>query len=508
VRFSRRDAQFIGALLLLAWAIYRPDVRLPFHYVDFPENIRVLQAGDSFGERFASLMAVYREHGRWSPVVMGWLAAQWSWFEWWTPGWQLLRFVVCFSVAGLGYWMFRRLHLRPVGAFAAALLLVVSPVAVAAWSRPSAAEPVGALFLLLACHLAVGRHRGGRAWDVGFAALLLCLMWTKEMMAFAFALPAYLAIAASPEGKLGPARWDQRTASTLRAMLLGLAVGATPILIVYFTAPADAFAGRYGAAGTSAGELAGSLLAGLLPFAPVSAGSQTPVLAALTALAVLTLVGWSRSLKPGTDRAHPERLLLLALALPVLGAVVYAPWPFYLLVYAFPFAVAGALLVGQAVSSWGTTRGLEGVLAAACLVIAFSFSATQAANEAARTRALQQAVGASVIRVSEYSGVDSVLVGVARDQYDQRGNFGPRFWIYAKALGLTWPRVRDVPCEDAPREPTPGTLVLRLNIMCGVAPSSTESMTFPYYRLAWPDPRPRRDSVHVGLIQMPQGEQP
>ena len=482
-------------LLTLAGLLYRPWVIRPMDYVDFPENVLVMLANDGFVDRFVALTGVYLDHGRWSPVTLASVAAQWTWFEWWTPGWQVARFLVMSASVVLSHALARRLGLTTAGALAGAALLVVSPVAVPAWLRLSTAEPLGVLFLLLACHLALKRRSTFTSW--AFAAALLIVMWTKEVMTAAFVFPVLLVFLVREGGLLGTPRWSPERWKWLAPAAFAFVIGSVPILWSWMNAPSGSFASQYAGRTVSALEIAGATIATWLPFAPVPAEWTLALPIALIAFLTLILAGWYEALRENALRAHRRVLLALAIWVPVAGALIYAPWPFYLLVYALPFMPAGSLLLAQGSSSLTGTR-LGRLAGMASLAVVLSLGLAQAANEASRTHALQQAFAESVHRVGELQGVDSVLVGVALEQFDSRGNFGPRFRTYAKMLGLEWPAVRDLPCNALP---TSGNhvVVLRLNMMCTLPPNSRPSVVARYPRFAWPDPRPRRDSVAVSL---------
>jgi hypothetical protein len=498
------DGVLLLALLAAAWLVYRPEAPHPLDYVDFPDNILTLKAHAGFMDRLRALMIVYGEHGRWSPVVLSLLAAQWSWFEWWTPGWQLVRFVILAGVTGLAYALFRRLGLTRVGAFAGAALLVVSPPAVMGWTRLSTAEPVGILFLLLAAHLALKTPSPATSW--GIAALLLLLMWTKEIMVVAFIFPTLLVVQRGfAHGVAGSKRG---VAAMLGPSLVAFAAGMVPIAWTLLQAPASAFAMRYGSADVAVADVVGPFLSGILPFAPRVEESPVTLLIVVGALAVLLLSGWHRTLLEPSGPRHGGRVLLLAIGPPILGALVYSPWPLYQLVYALPFLTAGALLLGQAVSSLWVSTAPWRALGTACVLTILSYALAQAANDTARTRALQAAVASAVSRVAGVPDVDTVLVAVAPEQFEARGNFGPRFWLYARARGLDWPFVRDLPCDQADRASGTAILVLRVSEMCGGLRSWTDSIVVPHARFAWPDPRPHVNSVRVDILLRPEGRTP
>ena len=487
-------------LLLVAWLLYRPELVRPFDYVDFPENILILKQHDGFVERFRAISSVYAEHGRFSPITLGSIAAQWTCFEWWTPGWQLFRFVMMSSVVVMAYALFRKLHLTAIAAFAATSLLITSPGAVVGWTRLSTAEPLGMVWLLIACHLALRRPT-----MIGaslFALMLLATLWTKEIMAAAFLFPLLLAnqrnvIAIESESPAGanPA-WYAPSA-------VALLLGAVPIIHTWNTAPLQSFAGRYGSSSFNFNDVAGSAMSAWFPFAPIQADSLTALLVVVFAFLLVVVIGWREALALNPSRRRHALLLMMAIVIPVAGALVYAPWPFYLLVYALPFTIAGALLFGQATSSLLGSHPAGRLTGAIGMAIVLTFCLAQAANESGRTHALRQAFATTVTRVANMADVDTALVGIESGQFDSQGNFGPRFRLYAEMMGLQWPPVRDVVCDQLPATPPNGLLVLRLNLMCDPQASPPLPVVTHYARLVWPSPLPRPDSVMVTLTSPP-----
>jgi hypothetical protein len=241
----------------------------------------------------------------------------------------------------------------------------------------------------------------------------------------------------------------------------------------------------------------GSSLMAWLPIIPTP-GDIGPVVLIGVAM-LLIAAGWLTVWRQRERRAHHAVVLVAALGMPVIGAIAYAPWPFYIVIYALPFLSGGALLLGQAVSGLSASGRLDRAIAAFCLVPIATFASLTAANASDRAVALHGAIATSVQRVAEAASIESVLVAVAEDQYDPRGNFGPRFPLYARMIGVEWPPVRDVTCEEARGSARRGILVLTLSEMCpGEMPGDT-MIVFKYSRYDWPDPIPHPDSVTVAL---------
>src|SRR5512145_2741937 len=109
-----------GAAALVAFLLYRPDTAAPFEIVDFSETLPILTEGQGFTDRFQGLVSYYLQHGRAAFGLSAGLAARWSLFEWWTPGWQWARFLVCLAVVVLTWRLLRLLGASRAGAAAGA----------------------------------------------------------------------------------------------------------------------------------------------------------------------------------------------------------------------------------------------------------------------------------------------------------------------------------------------------------------------------------------------------
>jgi hypothetical protein len=110
-------------------------------------------------------------------------------------------------------------------------------------------------------------------------------------------------------------------------------------------------------------------------------------------------------------------------------------------------------------------------------------------------------VATAVSHVAALRDIDTVLVAVAADQFDARGNFGSRFGQYAKALGLEWPEVRDISCDNTSSPVPARQLIVVLSAMCHLPRTDTTAMVLVHNRYGWPDPRVRVDSVSVTFLR-------
>ena len=161
------------AAAVLAFLLYRPDTDAPFEIIDFSETLPFLTDGQNFGERFRGLVGYYLQHGRAAFALSAGLAAKWTLFEWWTPGWQWTRYVVGLTVVVLAWHLFRALGANRFGAAFGATLFIVSETVAPGWLRPSVNEPFGTLLLLAASLLACRYQDTLRPWKLAIAISVL-----------------------------------------------------------------------------------------------------------------------------------------------------------------------------------------------------------------------------------------------------------------------------------------------------------------------------------------------
>jgi hypothetical protein len=439
------------------------------------------------------LTQIQAQAGRWSPVTIALIAAQWTWFGWGAALWHSVRFVVLSLVTALAYAMYRRLGLGVIASLVAASLIIVGPGATMGWTRISTPEPVGMLFLLGGAHLSF------RPWSVrtrwGIAVMLLGTIWSKEILVAAWALPVWIAYFAIRRRSNS---WVRPLISAFIPSAIVAAIGLIPMVRAFLNAPAAAFATHYGSGTFPSIENLGAVVTALLPFAPGGVEPEATNGIPLVALFVLLVAGWVEVFREARGRSLGRELLAIGLCLPVIGAVAYGPWPYYQLVYALPFLLGGALLIGVATTSLIERGGNHRAVALTSGIIVLSYSILQAANDSARTRAVQHAVLETVMHVSDLPIIDTALVAVATDQFDPAGNFGIRFGQYARALRTRWPEVKDIRCDEIPDPVPERQIVIVISAMC--APPQSPVLVVERRRFRWPDPRSRRDSISVSIL--------
>lgn len=505
----------LAVLVAVAWAIYRPESRRPFDFVDFPETLLVLQRSASFFSQVADLTSALLVHARLNLAVYVMIAAKWGVFGWWTPGWQLTRFLTMSLSVLLTFGILRRLRMSTLAALAGASVFVVAPSAVRGWIRLTAAEPAVLLQVLAATWLAAGYaalpdgSRARRRSAVALVLLGVLVVLTKEILAVAFALPLALLLTVRPSGELRAPQLDRRNAPAIVAICVAIVLAMIPSFWAYTQAPATSYGRWFGTARPGVFDWIAMTCAGLLPFLP-GADAVGMALVNLGFWGVV-LLGLPMSRQDPDWRGRTGWLVALAIALPMLGAAVYLPWPNFQLVYALPFVFGQALLVAAAVTLW-TRRGRRSAVAATVLWgLVLTYAVPEAAGEARRVAAVQIATRSVLDAVSAERGVDSVYVVAPQAVLDQRGLFGPRLYQYAQALGQSWAPTIDVSCEagTAAARDRPSIVVVWSDFMCGTPPGPTMTTITEFYpRLEWTHGTRRMDALRYHLMRAPHGRSP
>jgi hypothetical protein len=503
VRQQRAGSLGVVALLLLgivaAFLIYRPDRELPFHHLDFSEFLPILQSTESWWERIWGLIGHYARHGRANVLPYGLLSTKWELFGWWSPGWQWSRFVVMAGIAVLAFRLLRRLGAGTAPAVAGASVYLASPSAAEGWLRLTMGEPV-ATFMLLALCLAVMRARPLRettGWTIAVALLTVGIVLTKEMLVAALVLPLTLLLLTNDEGRLqGPSwlRLRQRPARVIAVVAAGCLV---PLLYIAVAAPEGSYASRYGSAGQPVRQTIMTWFGALLPLDPVYGLPRAVLISAAIAFVVLVVTGWWLLARRAVDRALVVSLLAIALLFPLLGAILYAPWPAYQHFYALPFLFGTAMLVAFAVTGLrlhAPRAGSAAAIAFWCMLVAATAAGAQWKAQSAA--ALQRLNHRLVTLIAADSSITGVLFATARvDSVAWRGPAGT-LRRYADAIGVRWPPARDIPCPAL--EPDVGQIVVYRDGLCP-SPPDIDPVVERFPRLSLRRLTMVPDSIQVGL---------
>jgi hypothetical protein len=237
-----------------------------------------------------------------------------------------------------------------------------------------------------------------------------------------------------------------RSRRLLAAGFGGLLV-ALPVILVALNAPPTAYSRGFGAGAFSAASALFPALATLFPFAPADGEGGVLLLLAVCAFVLLLVAGWGLVLRNGNRTRRAWLLLALGIGLPLSGALAYAAWPTYALMYALPFQVGTAVLVATSITALDrfVPRARPMILVSGALILIMMVTA---AHRYARfidrsltmTRELAVYVGsldpAVPVRFEACPGL----------QTDLWSNYGEIVGRYATSLNLAHPRVVDAQC--------------------------------------------------------------
>jgi hypothetical protein len=305
---------------------------------------------------------------------------------------------------------------------------------------------------------------------------------TKEMLISACALPLLVVWATRRLDPTAPDRGYSRT--VVLAGWAGAAFALVPVVYVFLNAPPNAYAARYAASGILAVDLIGSFWSATIPFAPLTGAIALG--AVLICFLVMTLTGWALLDRFGD--LPTGRLILLALGLPLLGMIAYAPWPFYSIGYALPFLFGGALLVAGAVTgAHYASRGARLLLIPFSLLVA-AYSVSGALAEVRPPQALLSTIRPLLPLVRHEARTDTVLVAANAFQMERPvTSFAYRFSQLASANRVPWPPTRPVSCEEAAQRARSDStvLVVRASGICPSLGNAYRTLTASYRLPDW-----------------------
>lgn len=501
----------LTAVLAGALVVYQPWQGAPFDILDFSEFLPLFHRSDGFLERFLALVDYYAgQHGRLNIISCAALAAKWSLLEDVPALWQLARFAQMSLVTVGAYWLLRRLRIDPGGAVCGAMLFVVADSAMNAWVRLTMSEPLGVLFVLAAAILATRFQNSDRwrllAWAI--AAFLAGALLTKEMLVGCVPFVLALGLTFHQQGWHKPS-WTPKTRWLLGATAALVGGALLAIGLVLLAVPQEGFASLYGEAVPSLHRLlrnyrrmalpANSFLPGLwvLTFPPNLLFTITSLGGLLTALA-----------RPQT-RWAAIGVAGIAVTMPLMGAVLYLPWPQYHSFYGLPYLFGQALLLGFAVTVLVRENPrLRWAVYGACLMVAL-ITGSIAQQQAERIRAGQTLNAAVAAAVLEYSAVDSivVVVGGRASQAWQGTGATLRRYALAGQPGAQLPPGVEATCGDIGQGFQPGVvLIVNPRGSCPVAGDPLGTLVEPYRYASWRDVQLVRDSVWSTLHLLRTGE--
>jgi hypothetical protein len=454
------SVRFTGWLLfiaaaVLAFLIYRPDTDAPFEIIDFSETLPFLTDGQSFSDRFSGLVGYYLRHGRAAFALSAGLAAKWSLFGWWTPGWQWSRYFVGLAVVVCAWHLLRALGANRAGSSLGAALFIVSEAAAPGWLKPQVNEPFGTLLLLaaslLACHYQ--RTANPTRLAVAIAALLGAMILVKETLIAATFFPIALGLCRGPDGLLAWPGRSARNRMLLVTCVVAIAIASVPVLWALTKAAPDGYAHQFGSSDSLLSNAIFGVLPALIPFTPVAQPPNWATTVADVVWFTLLLTGVRPFANGPVSKRHSRLLVGLALALPVARLLVYLPWPLQFPYYSIPFLLGVAIVSARGLTRFSERQGAVAISAVAFGALAVGYAASVVGAQASRSFALRRLTDGLVNELSKQSsdGVDRIVVGVPRIKEQQWTGLGPTLERFAIATGRPLSPVRDVPCSEAQR---------------------------------------------------------
>jgi hypothetical protein len=504
-RSRATGAFFALAAILIVWVVYRPDRVRPLDMLDFGEFVPLVKAAQGWWAQLAAVVDYnLTQHGRVNIVQVIAAVLKWRVFGDWTPGWQLAQAATMGAVIVQAFILLRRLGASAFGAAVGASIFLFAPAAARRWIRVTMAEPVGMIAVLGLALRATGYQQRTR-WlpDVWwFAVGTLFVLQTKELMAPALLIPLTLALTMQAEGSLSLPRWNRR--NVILVVVVGVATIGTliPLAFIYLNASSNAFASQYGSGSQSLGGLIVIWLSTLVPFVVVPERSSVMWAGALAGYIGIVASGWWIASNNPMHRSYAPQLFAASIAIPVLGALSYAPWPMYEERYSFPYLLGACVLLGLSASfiQREVPRGL--LAGAGAWLFVFAFGLSNAAAQASRADAAQRAVDSVVNTVATQSGLDSVLVGTKVESKPAWIGIGPTLFRLAEATDRPWQPTREVRCAEVEslRESRSRLAIVAFASSCGHIGSPTRSLSERYRFIDWTTWRVRSDSVQAYFI--------
>ena len=473
--------------------------------LDFGEFVPLVKGAQGWLAQLAAIVDYnLTQHGRVNIVQVIGAVLKWRVFGDWTPGWQLAQAATMGVVIVQSFILLRRLGATVFGAVVGASIFLVAPAAARGWIRVTMAEPVGMIAVLALALRGTGFQQRAR-WgpDVWwFAVGTIFVLQTKELMAPALLVPLSLALAMQSNGSLSLPRWSRRNVALVLAVGGATIATLIPLGFIYLNASTTAFASQYGSGSQSFAGLMVIWLSTLVPFVVVPGRPSVMWAAAITGFIGLIASGWWIASHDPVHRSYTLRLFAASIAIPLLGALSYAPWPMYEERYAFPYLLGACMLLGMS-ASYMQREGRRGLFAAsAAWLCIFAFGLGNAAAQASRADAVQRAVDRVVNTVATQSGLDSVLVGTLAEAKPAWIGIGPTLFRLAKATDRPWQPTREVRCVEVEslRETRSRLAIVTFASACGPISSPTLSLSERYRFLDWTTWRVLSDSVQAYVI--------
>jgi hypothetical protein len=243
----------------------------------------------------------------------------------------------------------------------------------------------------------------------------------------------------------------------------------------------------------------------VLPW-PVAQGSETAVYSLSAVVFLVALIGGLGVAGADPERRAPvRRVMILGLAMPLIGMLLYLPWPTYWAPYGLPFLVGFALLLATAVTAAERRSPRSGLVARSLAAFGILLVVPPPVHLVRRLAARQDLNVELSRSLLARTGSDSLIVALAVPPQPGVPGMGSALRKYALVLepGAALPAAIDSHCPDVAQRLRRGltrTILISYSDQCGRLPITTITVrqTFRYFDLA--RMRIVRDSVEAQLL--------
>jgi hypothetical protein len=203
------------------------------------------------------------------------------------------------------------------------------------------------------------------------------------------------------------------------------------------------------------------------------------------------------------SRGNFTAILALGLAHPLLGAIVYVPWPAYQWFYSVPFLLGPAVLLSAAITGVEQYAPKWRWLAYAACICAVGNMASESLRFSRRSEAVHHLTDAAAEAVSSTRNLDSVFVAAREMPAQAWQGLGPTLERFGRATDRPFPATVDVPCSDADaraqaRNERAMVLVFSSHCVLRHTPHSVETRRFTWFD--WGRATVVRDSVFFAVF--------
>jgi hypothetical protein len=303
---------------------------------------------------------------------------------------------------------------------------------------------------------------------------------------------AYLGCFRGADGRLEPLGLpDSRGPWFLVVLGLSAATASIPVLLTARGAGGGGYTSMFGTGGIEPLRVAEIFQRMLLPW-PVAQGNEGPVfsLPALTFLVALVL-GLRTAATDSDWAGHARRSMVLGLALPAIGTVLYLPWPTYWAPYGLPFLVGFSVLIATAITSAERRSPKLGIAVRAITALGVLLVMAPPVHLVRRLAARQDVNVALAGALPARTHADSVIIALSVPPRPGIPGIGSALRKYALVLdpGAVLPPVIDAHCPDVGERLRRGlgrTVVISYADQCGRLPTATLTArrSFHYFDLS------------------------